>query len=66
MALIVALLSITAGVCNTAADLIHLGRSDFDLFQKGAANITRSLLPETIAAHIERDPGVKAVPARAR
>lgn len=60
VALIVALLSITAGVRNTAADLIHVGRSDFGLFQKGAADLTRSLLPETIAARIERHPGVKA------
>ena len=33
--LIVALLSITAGVRSTAKDLIHVGRSDFGLFPSG-------------------------------
>ena len=60
VALIVALLSITAGVRKTAADLIHVGRSDFGLFQKGAADLTRSLLPETMTTRIAREPGVKA------
>ena len=39
--LIVALLSITNGVKRTAAELIHVGRSDFGLFQSGAADLTR-------------------------
>jgi len=56
--LIVALLSIAAGVRRTANDLIHIGRADFGLFQEGAADLTRSLLPETLAAGIRRDPGV--------
>jgi putative ABC transport system permease protein len=56
--LIVALLSIAAGVRKTADDLIHIGRADFGLFQEGAADLTRSLLPEELATKIERDPGV--------
>ncbi len=56
--LIVALLSISAGVQRTAADLIHLGRSDFGLFQSGVSDATRSLLPDTLEARIASDPGV--------
>ena len=43
--LIVALLSIAAGVRNTASDLIHIGRADFGVFQESASDLTRSLLP---------------------
>lgn len=59
VALIVALLSITAGVRRTAGDLIHVGRSDFGLFQKGASDLTRSLLPQTLAQRIKAEPGVR-------
>src|SRR5437764_10265941 len=59
--LIVALLSIAAGVKRTAGDLIHVGRADFGVFQQGAADLTRSLLPERLAAKIEADPGVASV-----
>ena len=45
VALIVALLSIAAGVRRTAGDLIHVGRSDFGVFQSGASDLTKSLLP---------------------
>ncbi len=54
--LIVALLSIAAGVRNTAEDLIHIGRADFGVFQEGTSDLTRSLLPEELdekAAGIE-------------
>ncbi len=56
--LIVALLSITAGVKHTANDLIHVGRSDFGLFQQGAADLTRSVLPDALDAKVRADPGV--------
>jgi putative ABC transport system permease protein len=56
--LIVALLSISAGVERTAADLIHLGRADFGLFQSGVSDATRSLLPQGLEAKVRRDPGV--------
>lgn len=59
--LIVALLSISAGVRRTANDLIHVGRSDFGLFQEGASDLTRSLLPESLARRVAADPGVTAV-----
>lgn len=56
--LIVALLSITAGVRRTADELIHVGRADFGLFQQGASDLTRSLLPESLQTRIARDGGV--------
>src|SRR6478735_2845043 len=56
--LIVALLSITAGVKKTASDLIHVGRSDFGLFQQGASDLTRSVLPDSLLAKVRADPGV--------
>jgi putative ABC transport system permease protein len=59
--LIVALLSITNGVKRTAAELIHVGRSDFGLFQSGAADLTRSLLPEDLARNVRGTEGVSQV-----
>ena len=56
--LIVALLSITAGVKETANELIHVGRSDFGLFQQGASDLTRSVLPQSLYARVRADPGV--------
>jgi putative ABC transport system permease protein len=56
--LIVALLSITAGVKKTANELIHVGRSDFGLFQQGASDLTRSVLPQSLFAKVKADPGV--------
>jgi putative ABC transport system permease protein len=56
--LIVALLSITNGAKRTAAELIHFGRADFGLFQAGTSDLTRSLLPESLAASMAREPGV--------
>jgi putative ABC transport system permease protein len=56
--LIVALLSIAAGVHNTANDLIHVGRADFGLFQKDVTDLTKSLLPDTLENQIRAKPGV--------
>jgi putative ABC transport system permease protein len=61
VALIVALLAITSGVHRTAQDLIHVGRSDFGVFQGEVSDLTRSLLPESIAASIAKSPGVAKV-----
>jgi len=57
--LIVALLSITAGVRSTAKDLIHIGRSDFGLFQDGISDLTRSLLPESLGERVADVQGVE-------
>jgi putative ABC transport system permease protein len=59
--LIVALLAITNGVHRTAGDLMHVGRSDFGLYQADVSDFTRSLLPESLAAQVARDPGVASV-----
>jgi len=56
--LIVALLSITNGARRTAGELIHFGRADFGLFQAGTSDLTQSLLPESLAGSIDREPGV--------
>jgi putative ABC transport system permease protein len=61
VALIVALLAITNGVHNTAADLTHIGRADFGLYQQDVTDFTRSLLPQTMAAQVARQPGVAQV-----
>jgi putative ABC transport system permease protein len=59
--LIVALLAITSGVHRTAEDLIHIGRSDFGVFQGDVSDLTRSLLPESIAAAVAHERGVAQV-----
>jgi putative ABC transport system permease protein len=56
--LIVALLSISAGVSKTAGDLIHVGRADFGLFQRDASDLTKSLLPASLEQRVAADPGV--------
>ena len=59
--LIVALLSITAGVHNTANQLIHLGRADFGLFQSGTSDLTKSILSQSLEPKIAKQPGVQMV-----
>jgi putative ABC transport system permease protein len=59
--LIVALLSIANGAKRTADDLIHIGRSDFGVFQAGTSDLTRSLLPESLVGPLTRERGVAAV-----
>ena len=56
--LIVALLSISAGTKRTASDLIHIGRSDFGVFQSGVSDATRSVLPMRLEHDIAGDSGV--------
>ena len=58
VALIVALLAVSAGTRRTASDLIHVGRSDFGLFQSGVDDATRSALPAQLETKVARDPGV--------
>ena len=59
--LIVALLSLSTGVKKTAADLIHVGRADFGLFQADVSDFSRSLLPESMATRVATVPGVARV-----
>lgn len=58
--LIVALLSITSGVTRTADDIVHVGRSDFGLFQANVSDLTRSLLPASLSGRVAAAPGVAA------
>ena len=57
--LIVALLSLSAGVEKTAGELIHVGRADFGLFQADVSDFSRSLLPETMVRRVAAVPGVE-------
>ena len=61
--LIVALLSISAGVQTTVNGIIHLGGADFGVFQGHITDLTRSQLPEGLATQVAAQPGVKAVAA---
>lgn len=56
--LIVALLSLSAGVEKTAGELIHVGRSDFGVFQADVSDFSRSLLPESIAERVATISGI--------
>jgi hypothetical protein len=48
------------GAKRTAGDLIHIGRSDFGLFQSGVSDATRSLLPVCARARIDADPASRS------
>jgi putative ABC transport system permease protein len=48
-------------VRRTAADLIHVGRADFGVFQQGASDLTRSLLPASLERGLRKTPGVTSV-----
>jgi putative ABC transport system permease protein len=59
--LIVALLSISAGVQSAVNNVIHLGGADFGLFQGQVTELTSSLLPDKLASQVASDPGVQEV-----
>jgi putative ABC transport system permease protein len=76
VATIVALLSFTQGLKQTAAGFVHLGGSDLGVFQANVSDPTASVLPQSLAARLQRRPlatratpllliveGVKADPA---
>jgi putative ABC transport system permease protein len=58
VATIVALLSLTQGLRNTANGFIHLGYSDFGVFQSDVSDPTASVLPSAMVTRIARQPGV--------
>jgi putative ABC transport system permease protein len=60
VATIVALLSVSDGLTQTAAGFIHLGDSDLGVFQSGVSDPTVSRLPTTLVARLERNPDVAA------
>jgi putative ABC transport system permease protein len=60
VATIVALLSLSAGLTQTAAGLVHLGGSDLGVFQAGVSDPTASLLPMSTIAKLDHNPAVAA------
>jgi putative ABC transport system permease protein len=58
VATIVALLSVSDGLTQTAAGFIHLGNSDLGVFQAGVSDPTVSVLQTSLVARLERNPNV--------
>ena len=58
VAMIVALLSFTQGLKETAAGFVHLGGSDLGVFQANVSDPTASLLPASTIARLEALPQV--------
>jgi len=59
VATIVALLALTQGLKQSVGGLSNLGGSSFGLFQSGVADPTASVLPKSVVAKVERQPGVE-------
>jgi putative ABC transport system permease protein len=58
VATIVALLSVSDGLTQTAAGFIHLGDSDLGVFQAGVSDPTTSVLQTSLVGRLERLPDV--------
>ena len=56
--MIVALLSVGAGLKRTAGELVHLGQADMGIFQAGVGDPTASVLPLSMVDRLKRDPDV--------
>lgn len=52
VAAVVALLALSAGLDQTAGQLVHLGRADLGLFQQDAADPTASVLPLSLLQRV--------------
>jgi putative ABC transport system permease protein len=61
VAMIVALLSLTQGLKNSAAGFTNLGRGAFGVFQSNVADPTASVLPTSMIGQLEKVPGVSRV-----
>jgi putative ABC transport system permease protein len=61
VATIVALLSVSDGLTQTAAGFAHLGGADLGIFQSGVSDPTESLLPTALTAQVRRNPDVGRV-----
>lgn len=61
VAAIVALLALSDGLNRTAGQLVHLGRADLGLFQKGASDPTTSALPLSLLPRVQAQPEVREV-----
>src|SRR5664280_922384 len=60
VATIVALLSFTQGLKETAAGFVHLGGSDLGIFQANVSDPTASLLPDSMVGRVAAHPDVVA------
>ena len=58
VAAIVSLIALGDGLKKSASGFIHLGQADVGIFQKGVSDPTASVLPTSMAAQLERTPGV--------
>jgi putative ABC transport system permease protein len=58
VAAVVALLALSAGLNQTAAQLVHLGKADLGLFQANASDPTASLLPLSIMPRLRSNSDV--------
>jgi putative ABC transport system permease protein len=58
VATIVALLSFTQGLKQTAAGFVHLGGSDLGVFQANVSDPTASVLPQSLAGRLQRQPQI--------
>lgn len=61
VAAVVALLALSDGLNQTAGQLVHLGRADLGLFQKGASDPSASALPLSLVPRVQAQPEVRAV-----
>ena len=59
VATIVALLSFTEGLKQTAAGLVHLGGSDLGVFQANVSDPTASVLPVSMVGRLAARPAVQ-------
>ena len=58
VAAIVALLALSAGLNNTAGQLVHLGRADLGLFQRDAGDPTSSVVPLSLIPKLKAQPEI--------
>lgn len=61
VAAVVALLALSAGLNDTAAQFVHLGQADLGLFQADAGDPTTSVLPLSLEARLQRQPEIAQV-----
>jgi putative ABC transport system permease protein len=59
VAAIVALLALSAGLNQTAGQLVHLGRADLGLFQREAADPTSSVVPLSLLPRLRAQPEIR-------
>lgn len=58
MAAVVALLALSTGLNNAAAQFVHLGKADLGLFQRDAGDPTSSVLPLSLLPRVRAQPEV--------